>query len=577
MSDRLLPPPSPVDGPLPREEGDSAFWKLVESFSGAVVVTDGARRVRDWTAQALELPGFDPQVSVGRDVLTLPPFALSSEVGRLVNDLFNGARASDGWFLYTDDGHGVTLLTLGDEAAPQGYVVVVKKQGPSAKRLREKEKELERLNQRLLYDALHDVLTGLPNRTLLLDRLEQVLNRRQQEPSRDAALLFLDFDRFKIINDSLGHSVGDAMLKAIASTLQAVVRPEDTVARLGGDEFVILMDHIENPRQATDLAERIKATLTEPLEVEDRQIFTSASIGIVPSVSGYANANEVLRDADTAMYAAKDAGRGRHQVFDSRMRNAALAALDLENGLWRALSDDQFRVRYLPIVRLEDGHVVGVSAQIRWLHPKKGLLHPKEFLHTATEMGIGRDIDRLVWRRATLAAKWWRERLGRDLLLSLHFNARHFLSPEPEAKLLDTLEETGADFHQTAIELQEGTLHETDDVALHSLSKIVGEGVKLHLDNFGSGHYSLYTIQRFNVGAVKVDRQLVQSLDDPGSAELIRTICAMASNMRLDVIAKGVTTRRHRDRLRELGCTHAQGPLFPGPLDANEVEEYLKR
>ena len=444
--------------------------------------------------------------------------------------------------------------------------------------LRDKEEELSKLNARLLFDALHDALTGLPNRALLLDRLEQVLQRRLSDPARDAAVLFLDFDRFKLVNDSLGHAVGDAMLIAIARTLSTILRPEDTVARLGGDEFVILMDHLDTPQRALDLADRIRKTFTEALAVEDRSIFTSASIGVVPSLVGYEDPAAVLRDADTAMYAAKEAGRARYRVFDQRMRLEVMTALELENDLWRALSADEFTAHYGPVHRLTDGRVVGFDALLRWRHPTQGLQLPKTFLQTATEMGIGRDIDQLVWRRACRAMNGWRERFGASLQLGLHFNARHFLSPQPEEALLTTLEEENTTTRFTAISLSEGTLTEASEVAEAALLKIVDNGVGLYLDKFGSGHHSLHNIQRFNVGTIKVDENVIARLpDDPKSVELMRAMCAMAGSLGLAVSAKGVSTEGQRELLLELGCTYAQGPLFSEPVDEAQALALLER
>ncbi len=727
MSPHRLPSRRDLPQTLSPGESDAWAWGLLDAMPDPVIITDGSRRVRGWNRRAMQLYGYEPEVTIGEDLLSVAPFVGPIGLGPLLLDRLEQRSLVDpAVFAYDDHGRGVAALELpveepraedaravagggmivivhepllDEEAdvgalrgrvhrkrllldtliqhlgiglvvveAPSGAIFLQNKEAerfmsqttvtdlesaivdamgaerpdgipytpaelpmlralkgeavrqeevvyrrPDGTRipfsvsatpvrddfgrvifaiatfddisvqsareedLREKEEELTRLNARLLYDALHDVLTGLPNRTLLLDRLEQVLQRRLRDPDRDAALLYLDFDRFKIVNDSLGHAVGDAMLIAIAETISNIVRPEDTVARLGGDEFVILMDHLDSPDRAVDLAQRIRKTFTEPLAVDERQIFTSASVGIVPSLVGYTNADDVLRDADTAMYAAKEAGRARHRVFDQRMRNEALAALELENGLWQALALNQFTVLYGPIHRLDDASVVGFEALVRWEHPERGLLIPRDFLQTATEMGIGRDIDQLVWRQACEAANEWRERFDPELVLSLNFNARHFLSPKPEQAILQTLEEMGADAGRTAIELSEGTLHDATDEANAALLKIVSQGVRLHLDNFGSGHHSLYSLQRFNVGAIKIDQNLVASLNtDPKSIELIRAITAMAESLKLDVIAKGVTDEAQRQQLLELGCTYAQGDLFSVPLDQDGAKRLLQ-
>lgn len=442
--------------------------------------------------------------------------------------------------------------------------------------LKEKEDQLSGLNSRLLHEAFHDVLTGLPNRMLLMERIEQVLHRRLTEPARDAAVLFLDFDRFKLVNDSLGHSVGDAMLIAIAQTLSTILRPEDTVARLGGDEFVILMDHLDTPERAMDLADRIRRTFTEPLLVEERSIFTSASIGLLPSMVGYTHPNDVLRDADTAMYAAKEAGRARYRVFDQRMRHEATAALELENDLWRAFAHDEFVARYSPVHRLEDKRVVGFEALVRWEHPGRGLLRPREFLNTATEMGIGRDIDQSVWRQAFRAINGWRARFSPALQLVLHFNRRHFLSPRPEQALLEMFEEQHVTRQHTAISLGEGALSGANEAAEAALLRIVESGVGLHLDNFGSAHHSLYNLQRFNVGAIKVDETVIARLPgDPKSVELVRAMVAMAGSLNMAVSAKGVRTSEQHETLLALGCAFGQGPYYSDALNEAGVEALL--
>lgn len=444
--------------------------------------------------------------------------------------------------------------------------------------MRDKEAQLSKLNARLLHDALHDTLTDLPNRALLLDRLEQMLQRRLADPSRDAALLYLDFDRFKVVNDSLGHSVGDAMLIEIGKALSKTMRPEDTVARLGGDEFVILMDHLDTPNRALDLADRIRKTFDRPLRVQERNIFTSASIGIVPSLLGYMDPDDVLRDADTAMYAAKAAGRDTYRVFDQHMRHQALEALELENALRQALTKGEFTAHYVPIHRLNDGHVVGFQASICWQHPTRGPLPPREFLRTANDMGIGREIDQLVWLQACRALNSWRERFSPSLLLSLHFNARHFLSAQPEKQLLGLLAQTGTSPQRTAIELAEGTLTDASGAAEAALLRVVQQGVGLHLDNFGSGHHSLYNLQRFNVGAIKVDSNVVAHLTtDPKSVELTRAMTAMATSLKMSVIAKGVVTETQRQKLLELGCAFGQGSLFSDTLDEAAALKLLGR
>ena len=437
------------------------------------------------------------------------------------------------------------------------------------------QRELERANAQLYHDAFHDSLTGLPNRHLLIERLERVLMRQQRYEDHTAALLFMDFDRFKMVNDSLGHAVGDAMLKAIAERLEACIRPSDSVARLGGDEFVVLLESVAHVVEVTRVARRIKEAFDYPLKVEGHELHTSASIGIVASTASYKGAGEVLRDADIAMYRAKAQGRGSYQLFSAVMRNQAVTALQIEQELREALKRDELRVAYQPIMSATET-LVGFEALVRWQHPERGLLQPGQFLPFAEEAGLLRELDFWVWREAcTQVGQWQRDTL-QPLTLSLNLSSQQFLHADLVDDLERLLQETGFDPANLILEITEGVLIDSSEFVKATLAELKALGLRLYLDDFGTGYSSLAYLQRFPVDALKIDRSFVmEMLDDEGSAELVRTILAMAQNLGLVAVAEGVEHRAQLTRLKELGCAYTQGFLFAKPLNQTEVVSFL--
>ncbi len=435
--------------------------------------------------------------------------------------------------------------------------------------------ELERANARLYYDAFHDSLTGLPNRLLLHERLERVLKRQVRHQEHTAALLYMDFDRFKVVNDSLGHALGDAMLRAIAERLKSCVRPSDSVARLGGDEFVVLLETVAKASEVIRVAKRIQDAFLSPLMVEGHELHTSASIGIVTSTTPYAHAEEVVRDADIAMYRAKAQGRGGYKVFSSAMHAHAVAALQLEREFRAALYDDELRVAYHPILAVS-GELLGFEALVRWQHPERGLLEPSHFLGLAEEAGLIRELDFWVWRSACAQVKRWQEETARPLTLSLNLSHQQFLHADLAEDLGNLLQETGFDPAHLILEITEGVLIDSSDFVKTTVADLKALGVKLYLDDFGTGYSSLAYLQRFPVDALKIDRSFVENMmQNASSAELVRTIISMAQNLGLQVVAEGVETEGQLTALRELGCPQAQGFLFAKPLLKPQAERFL--
>ena len=436
---------------------------------------------------------------------------------------------------------------------------------------------LARANERLQHDAFHDALTGLPNRALFKDRLGMAIERTRRRPGGNFAVLFLDFDRFKVVNDSLGHAAGDALLVALGERLRGCVRPSDTVARLGGDEFVVLLEDV-GPDAALETAERLREVLRRPFLLEGRSVPITGSTGVVASGAGYAHPDEVLRDADIAMYRAKALGRGRVQVFTPDLRERAVSRLAFESDLRAAARRGELEVHYQPIVATQTERPVGFEALVRWRHPVMGLIGPQEFIPVAEELGIVADIDRWVLREACAQVLRWQQAFPTrpPLTLNVNVSGQGFARPGLAEEVAGVLRETGFDPCCLKLELTESVLLEGSGAVSATLAQLGSLGVHLHLDDFGTGYSSLAYLQTFPLDVLKIDRAFVSRLGETAeSAELVRSIVALARSLNLEVTAEGVETREQWERLRALGCGFGQGFLFARPLDAEAVGRFL--
>ncbi len=434
-------------------------------------------------------------------------------------------------------------------------------------------KENER---QLLHDAFHDPLTGLANRALFIDRLAHAIKRFKSNRNYFFALLFLDLDRFKVINDSLGHEAGDRMLSRTARRLEACVRGGDTVARLGGDEFTVLLEDIRSAADATRVAEKIQRELSRPFSLGGQEVFTTASIGIAFSKTGYDKPVELLRDADIAMYRAKMQGKARHEVFDHEMHARAVALLQTENDIRRALDRKEFTVYYQPIVSMKTGELQGFEALVRWEHPDRGLLLPGEFLDVADDTGLIMPISWWVLREACRQLRLWQKRFatGTPLSASVNLSARHFTQPDLADELTAALASAGLEPQWLNLEITEGALME--DKAIDQLTRLKALGVDLHLDDFGTGYSSLNYLHRFPIDASKIDRSFVSGMvEDPEKAQIVQTIVNLSHNLGMKVVAEGVETAEQAARLRLLNCEYAQGFLYSRPLPAYEADKLI--
>jgi len=431
---------------------------------------------------------------------------------------------------------------------------------------------------RLVHDAFHDGLTGLPNRALFFDHLKLAEARRRRKEYALYSVLFLDLDRFKVVNDSLGHLVGDQLLIAVASKLQTCLRPGDTIARLGGDEFTILLEDIKSNNEAVYIAERIQQELAEPLELEGRTVFASASIGIAHSTTGYERPEDILRDADTAMYHAKSLGGSRHYVFDNSMHVRAVKLMQMHNDLRAAIEREQLVVEYQPIVSLETFRVTGFEALARWQHGEHGLISPNQFIPIAEETGLIIQIGEWILREACSQLRQWQDLYPNlsPLMMSVNLSGKQFAQPHLIEQIEQVLKETHVDSSSLSLEITESVVIENVEGASKTCKRLRQLGVGLSIDDFGTGYSSLSSLHSFPISTLKIDSSFVSRMKgDNENTEIVRTILSLARNLGMDVIAEGVETLEQLTQLRTLGCGKGQGFFFSRPIPARDAENLL--
>jgi diguanylate cyclase (GGDEF)-like protein len=430
------------------------------------------------------------------------------------------------------------------------------------------------MEHQLLHDAFHDGLTGLPNRALFQDRLRQALDLFHRHPDRGFAVMVLDLDRFKRVNDSFGHQAGDRLLAAVAERLRAGMRDGDTVARFGGDEFALLLDGVPDAGGALRAAGQLQAALAAPFALEGHELFVTASLGIALSEPGTEGPDALVRKADTALYRAKELGGAQCEVFDRAMHARALARLRLETELRHAAERGEFQAVYQPIVALDDGRVAGFEALVRWRHPVQGVLAPGAFLDVAEETGLVVHIDRWVLREACLQLKRWRDlHPGLELRMTVNVSARQFAQGGLVEHLEATLAETGVDVDWIRLEITEGVLVGRAEEAV--LAELRARGVHLLIDDFGTGHSSLGYLHRLPITALKVDRSFMSG--SAGNFAIVGAVVTLAHHLGMDVVVEGVERAEQLDRVRGFAADYAQGYLFSRPLEAAAAGALLLR
>jgi diguanylate cyclase (GGDEF)-like protein/PAS domain S-box-containing protein len=432
--------------------------------------------------------------------------------------------------------------------------------------------------QQLQHNALHDPLTDLPNRALFLDRLSVCLERSKRRDDYLFAVLFVDLDRFKVVNDSLGHVMGDQLLQQVAERLLDSLRNGDTVARLGGDEFAVVLDGIDHEEEAKRIARRIASRIEQVYELAGNMVFTTASVGIALGGPEYRHAEDIIRDADTAMYRAKGTGRGRYEVFKRTMRMDSLGLLQLENELRQAHNQQQLLVYYQPIVSLQSGKLKGFEALVRWQHPTRGLLPPRDFVPLAEETGLINSIDHKVLLQAcTDLVRWQQEFSLPQLAMSANLSGKQVVEADLVERILGVLKLSSLNPTSLTLEITENLVMENAEIAARLVASLKAHGIGLAMDDFGTGYSSLSYLHRFPVDTLKIDRSFVSRMDtDESGLEIVRTIIALARSLQMSVTAEGVENAKQLKLLRDLQCNNAQGFYFSKPLDAIRAEALLR-
>jgi diguanylate cyclase (GGDEF)-like protein len=440
--------------------------------------------------------------------------------------------------------------------------------------------ERKRIEEKLYFDSTHDDLTGLSNRKIFLERLGQVCKQPVNAPAKSFAVLFLDFDRFKVVNDSLGHAYGDQLLIESALRIQHCLRPRDLLSRLGGDEFAILLEDVSYLESATRIADRIQESIIRPFIIKDREVYISTSIGILFDQARNQPPEDLIRDADIAMYQAKETGKARYAVFVPKLRSDAMSRLDMELALRKALEKDELTAYYQPIFSLQTDQLLGFEALVRWLHPIQGIITPGTFIPLAEETGLIVRIDRLVLREACKQMATWQEEYPRNppLTISVNISGLHLSRPGLAEEVQSVLEKCGLKPEQLHIEITESAIMQHAQSTVTLLTDLQQLGVKLYIDDFGIGYSSLSYLHQFPLDAIKIDRSFINNMQQNEKlSELVSTIIKLAHTLNMKVIAEGVETSNQRFSLESMKCEEAQGFHFAKPMEKTKIETLFLR
>ena len=459
----------------------------------------------------------------------------------------------------------------------QDLEITLKKTLKFVQNIKEQQRELQSTQAKLQYRVFHDSLTSLSNRAWFVKLLEHNIQLAQRHSNYSYAVLFIDLDHFKVVNDSLGHSAGDELLKWVAKQLRKCLRNCDTVARFGGDEFVILLEEVENINEVIRVAQRIKEQLAQPFKLNNYEVCSGASIGITLSHLNYKNPEEVLRDADAAMYRAKAQGKGRYVVFDPTMQASIMERLQLENDLRHALESKKLCLYYQPIFSLSTGKISGFEALTRWQHPERGWISPAKFIPLAEETGLISPLGLFVLQEACRQFCLWQQQVSHRLSLSINVNLSAI-----QLKQIDLIEQikkvlipTGLDGSHLKLEITESCLLENLSTQVQLLRDLKALGIQLCIDDFGVGYSSLSRLHEFPIDTLKIDHSFLQRTEEHGNWETVKMVIALAHSLSMNVVAEGVEVAQQIDQLKALGCEFGQGYLFSKPVDGQKASQML--
>jgi diguanylate cyclase (GGDEF)-like protein/PAS domain S-box-containing protein len=556
-----------------RRQSEERYRRLFDTSRDAIYMTSREGYFIDANPSMLEMFGYTRE-----ELLTMPVvqlYAKPQDRARYQKEIEKvGSIRQHEIKLKRKDGTILDCLKTatvqrGDDGTIVGYQAII--HDISARK---------RTEEQLTYSAFHDALTGLPNRSLFMDRLERIVRASKRRGNHKFAVLFLDLDRFKIVNDTMGHAVGDALLKAVARRLEAALRVEDTVARLGGDEFAIILDSIRDASDGTRVAERIIQSLSLAFTLDDVQVHTAGSVGIALSYAGGDSAENLLRDADAAMYRAKTGGRGRYEVFDPMQHTEAVAQLQIEADLRRALQAREFFLHYQPVVDIQADRLAGFEALLRWQHPIRGLVPPTEFIAIAEETGLITQIGWWVIEAACRQMHAWEKLYAghtENLTISVNLSRKQFYQPDLIPHLDRILTEASARPAHIKLEVAESVIMQSAEVSTEILKQLRHHGILLSIDDFGTGYSSLRYLQEFPITTLKIDRSFVSELLKDAKAGLVTSILALGRSMGVDALAEGVETAAQLERLRGLGVRYAQGYYLSPPVDPKKAGEFIVR
>lgn len=548
---------------------------LLAQVTDAVVTVDSNLSISFWNKGAEDLTGWKSKDAIGKspnDIVKfrfhtpeaeLSAWKLLTETGTWSGELIISSPYT------TSERYVSTSATIlkDDEGKYGGILAIVRD-----------ETERREMQDRLIHHAYHDLLTGLPNRMMLLRTLDGLTSR--DADGRPFALLFMDLDRFKMVNDSMGHHAGDALLKKLADRLQDCVRDEDMVARLGGDEFAILLHDIEKLGGACEVADRIMEKMKDPFIIEALEIFSAASIGIVVGGEQYDLAEDILRDADAAMYQAKRAGRSCYEIFDRSQQMEATERFQLEGDLRRAVERGELRVYYQPVVDILEAKLEGFEALLRWSHPTRGLLAPHQFLSIAEESDLIVELDRWIWKTSIARLAYWSHSVkgGENLTVSLNCSNRTFNTIGLKSYIAGLLDEYGVDGSRIFLEVTEGVIIDDPGIAVDEMRALQDYGVRISIDDFGTGYASLSMLHQLPIDVLKIDRSFIKRMDrQDAGGEMLETIVDLGASLNLACVAEGIETNRQLESLQQMKCRFGQGYLFSKPLDAELTTALIEK
>ena len=553
-------------------QSEERFKALVQKSSDVITIVDGDGRIRYQSPSAERVLGYPADGLAGSPLLD----SVHPDDRTRVKSLFETVSQSPGSStsiearLHHQEGDWrqceMTVTNLLEEAAVSGLVI-------NTRDITDR----KALEEQLMHQAFHDALTGLANRALFRDRLRQSIARAQRRREQPA-ILYMDLDAFKSINDTLGHPVGDALLTAVARRIKTCVREGDTVARLGGDEFAILLEDTEDLESPTGVAQRILQGLNRPFHLDGREVVIHASIGIAGRTAHHADADELLRDADIAMYRAKAAGKSRFEIFTDTMQKAVVAQLELEVDLQRAIEDGEFFIHYQPLVDLQSGQTVAVEALARWRHPWRGVVPPAEFIPAAEKTGAIVSVGRWILQRACEQVRAWQDATGGPALgLAVNLSARQLKDPGLVEDVIDAVASSGLEPTGILLEMTETVLMDDLEKTIPILQQLKALGLMLAVDDFGTGYSSLSYLRQLPVDTLKIDRSFISGLGKEREAALVETIVNMGRSLKLEVVAEGIEDDVQLAALKRMGCELGQGYLFAQPMPADQVATYLDR